>query len=72
MTAMGELCAVTSHSTLLPVTAALYTRMVPRVLEEGSAKRQGSKQVLKAQQPCNCRQTGVGSLQPRYKQKYSG
>lgn len=61
---MGELCAVTSHSTLLPVMAALYTRMVPLVFEEGSANRQGSKQVLSAQQPCTQadnkgQQTGV-------------
>ena len=52
MTATGELWAVTSHSTLLPVIAALYTRMVPLELEEGRARRQGSKQVLSAQQPC--------------------
>lgn len=50
---MGELCAVTSHSTLLPVMAALYTRIVPLEFEEGRANRQGSKQVLNAQQPCS-------------------
>ena len=55
---MGDLCAASSHRTLPPAASRLYTRSVPSVVEDGSATRQGSEQMVSAQTPCQASASG--------------